>query len=271
MYACKTIAKSKVPDMELLRREVYHLRTVHHPFIIEFEDVFEDSKNIHVITELVTGGELYEHVLEKAASEEKHFAESDAVHIIRNILDAISYCHDVHHIVHRDLKASNFLFLTPETRRHIKIIDFGLSRFVPRKRCGSQHCPSCNNLDNKHNCKVPQDKENIQNDEEEEECADPGHLDKHTTCSPVDSSVEEAAKACGGLGVMSSRVGTPYYVGESFRQYLYSSENTFSNNSLSSSARNSHRRRIHQQVRRLEYRCHCVFGFERESTIPSQR
>ena len=29
-----------MPNLELLRREVTHLRTVHHPYIIDFQDVF---------------------------------------------------------------------------------------------------------------------------------------------------------------------------------------------------------------------------------------
>jgi calcium-dependent protein kinase len=168
--------------MEILRREVRHLRTVRHPYIIEFEDVFEDAKHIHLITELCSGGELYDHVVNKSQSPEKHFSEEDAVHIIRNILDAISYCHDVHHIVHRDLKASNFLFLNPDTTTHIKIIDFGLSRYVPRRSCdGGPDCSTCssNNKDDEN------DKQDTKN---------------------------ANAAACCGLGVMSSRVGTPYYV-----------------------------------------------------------
>jgi calcium-dependent protein kinase len=163
LYACKTIAKSNdVPSLELVKREVDNLKRVghHHPHIIQFHEVYEDAKSIHLITELCTGRELYDLVLEKKSSPEKHFAEEDAAWIIRNILDAIAYCHEVHQIAHRDLKASNFLFLHPEetTRHHIKIIDFGLScRTLPRQQQQQQQSP------------------------------------------PL-------------LGVMNSRVGTPYYV-----------------------------------------------------------
>jgi calcium-dependent protein kinase len=152
-----------------LRREVDHLRTVHHPYIIELEDVFEDANYIHLITELCTGGELYDKVLELSQTPERHFGEPDAAHIVRNILDAISYCHNVQHICHRDLKASNFLFLNSKTKTHIKIIDFGLSIHVPHRR----------------------------NDETNE-----------TTPTPSSTSITHDR----GLGVMSSRVGTPYYV-----------------------------------------------------------
>ena len=102
--AVKTILKSKVPNFDTLRREIEILNEVDHPHIIKLHDVYEDSKSIHLVTELCTGGELYDKVIEKTNSEEGHFSEYDAGRIIRNILDAIAYCHDVKNIVHRDLK-----------------------------------------------------------------------------------------------------------------------------------------------------------------------
>ena len=47
------------------------------------------------------GGELYDRVVEKTLSEEGHFSEYDAARIMRNILEAIQYCHDVKGIAHR--------------------------------------------------------------------------------------------------------------------------------------------------------------------------
>ena len=129
--ACKSILKSKVSDVDALKREISILRDIgHHPHIIEFHDVFEDAKYIHLVTELCTGGELYDRVVEKTQSDEHHFSEYDAARILRNILDAIAYCHD-HDVVHRDLKAENFLLLDKSDDAPVKIIDFGLSRYCP--------------------------------------------------------------------------------------------------------------------------------------------
>ena len=52
MYACKTIKKAKVDNVQNLRREISILETVDHPNIIKFMDVFEDEKYIHLVTEL---------------------------------------------------------------------------------------------------------------------------------------------------------------------------------------------------------------------------
>lgn len=87
--------------------------------------MYEDEKYIHLVTELCTGGELYDRVVEKAESDEGHFSEDDAAILVRDILDAIRYCHDVKHIVHRDLKPENFLLKDESDDAAIKVIDFG--------------------------------------------------------------------------------------------------------------------------------------------------
>ena len=113
--------------------------------------MYEDEKYLHLVTELCTGGELFDRIIAKTQSPEGHFSEHDAAEIVKHIIDAIRYCHDEKHICHRDLKPENFLFESPEEVRRgnpwavfvifpflsdmfslqhaiIKIIDFGLSR-----------------------------------------------------------------------------------------------------------------------------------------------
>jgi serine/threonine protein kinase len=127
-FAIKSIRKSKVSKIEVLKREIQILKEVKHPNIIALIDVFEDSKYLHLVTELCTGGELFDRIIAKTQSVEGHFSEHDAAQLVKDILDAITYCHDVKGIVHRDLKPENFLFLTKAEDSPIKIIDFGLSR-----------------------------------------------------------------------------------------------------------------------------------------------
>jgi serine/threonine protein kinase len=102
-FALKTILKSKVPDVDLLKSEIEILSEIDHPHIIKLFDVFEDVINVYLVTELCTGGELYDRVVEKTRSPEGHFSEFDAARILRNILLGIRYCHEEKHIVHRDL------------------------------------------------------------------------------------------------------------------------------------------------------------------------
>jgi len=127
-YAIKSIRKSKVGKVDVLKREVALLQECNHPNIIQLVEVHEDKKYLHLVTELCTGGELFDRIIEKTQSEEGCFSERDAAGLVRCILDAIAYCHDQKGIVHRDLKPENFLFSSREENAVIKIIDFGLSR-----------------------------------------------------------------------------------------------------------------------------------------------
>ena len=128
-FAIKSIRKTKVSNYDSLRREIEILREVEHPNIIKLKDVYEDRKYLHLVTELCSGGELFDRIVAKTKSSEGHFSEHDAAEIVKSILEAIEYCHNVKHICHRDLKPENFLFETHDEHSVIKIIDFGLSRY----------------------------------------------------------------------------------------------------------------------------------------------
>lgn len=126
-YAIKSILKSKVNKVEILKREIEILAEVDHKNIIKLIEVHEDLKYIHLITELCTGGELFDRIIAKSQTPEGHYSEKDAANLVASILSAIAYCHE-RQIVHRDLKPENFLFVSQDENAPIKIIDFGLSR-----------------------------------------------------------------------------------------------------------------------------------------------
>ncbi|KAJ0402657.1 hypothetical protein P43SY_007522 [Pythium insidiosum] len=120
--AIKTIPKAKVSRPEVMRREINILRTLDHPNIIKLYDVFEGQRHLHLVTELCTGGELFDRIIARG-----HYSEADAAILVRKICDAVKHCHD-RDICHRDLKPENFLFVTKDEDAELKVIDFGLSR-----------------------------------------------------------------------------------------------------------------------------------------------
>lgn len=67
------------------------------------------------------GGELQDYIADC-----ERLSEAETIHIVRQILLALVYMHDKN-IVHLDLKPENIL-LDHYDSRHIKIIDFGISR-----------------------------------------------------------------------------------------------------------------------------------------------
>jgi calcium-dependent protein kinase len=120
--ACKTIAKKKVKNVAQFQSEIAILQELDHPHILKLYEYFEDDNNYHVITELCTGGEMFDKIIEK-----EFYTEVEAASVFKQFMLGINYCHSKG-IVHRDLKPENFLYETKEPDSDIKIIDFGLSK-----------------------------------------------------------------------------------------------------------------------------------------------
>jgi calcium-dependent protein kinase len=58
-------AKSGSKEREKFLNEVETLRTMDHPNIIKIYEFFEDNKHFHLVTELCTGGELFDYLIKK--------------------------------------------------------------------------------------------------------------------------------------------------------------------------------------------------------------
>ncbi|XP_027701595.1 calcium/calmodulin-dependent protein kinase type 1B isoform X3 [Vombatus ursinus] len=79
-------------------------------------------ENEIAVLKKVTGGELFERIMERGS-----YTEKDASHLVGQVLGAVSYLHSLD-IVHRDLKPENLLYATPFEDSKIMISDFGLSK-----------------------------------------------------------------------------------------------------------------------------------------------
>jgi len=120
--AIKWIDKAKVSaECEAkLFQEVNILRHLDHPNIMRIYEFASDEKGYSIISEFISGGELLAEL-----GKRKSFTENDAAYIMRQLLRAISYCHN-HNVIHRDLKPENILIDSIENGHiKIKIIDFG--------------------------------------------------------------------------------------------------------------------------------------------------
>ena len=122
--AIKVIDKSKVEDMNDIKREIEIMQMVDHPNVIKLYEIHATSKVMNLVMELVTGGELFDRIVAKSS-----YTEKEAAGTLFTLCDALAHLH-ARKIVHRDLKPENLLYSKPGDDAVIKIADFGLARMV---------------------------------------------------------------------------------------------------------------------------------------------
>ena len=115
--------------MVALTNEIDILAQIDHPNVVKLLEVYQDSKSIYMVFELMKGGELTDRIEESGK-----YNEDQAKGVIKAVVDAMHYCHQ-HGIVHRDLKPENLLYETVEEESIIKISDFGFARLIDNKEC----------------------------------------------------------------------------------------------------------------------------------------
>jgi len=124
---------SKAQRRELLN-EVEVTLAMDHPHVARLRDVYEDEEYLQMVTEYLGGGELFDRI-----TKVQRFGENDARKATHQILLAVNYVHKKD-IVHRDIKLENFMY-DSKAYEHLKLIDFGFSRFTHNKRmklgCGT--------------------------------------------------------------------------------------------------------------------------------------
>ncbi|KAA8616918.1 SPS1 Serine threonine protein kinase [Pyrenophora tritici-repentis] len=126
--AVKIILKKNVRGNEqMVYDELEMLQRMKHPHIVKFHDWFESRDKYYIVTQLATGGELFDRICEKGK-----FTEKDAAETIRQVLDAVNYLHE-NNVVHRDLKPENLLYLTRDANSSLVLADFGIAKMLDSK------------------------------------------------------------------------------------------------------------------------------------------
>uniref|UniRef100_A0A8C4HSW8 Calcium/calmodulin-dependent protein kinase Ib n=1 Tax=Dicentrarchus labrax TaxID=13489 RepID=A0A8C4HSW8_DICLA len=123
LVAIKCIPKKALEGKETsIENEIAVLHKIKHANIVSLEEIFESKSHLYLVMQLVSGGELFDRIIEKG-----FYTEKDASKLIQQILDAVKYLHDMG-IVHRDLKPENLLYYSMDEDSKIMISDFGLSK-----------------------------------------------------------------------------------------------------------------------------------------------
>ena len=127
LFALKELPKSHADNELLFRHEIQimnelHARyepSEHHPHLVRYIDCYVSPLCYYIVLEYEAGGTMLERILKR-----DRFSERDAAHWINTILVAVEHIHSLD-IVHRDLKADNFIFNTTADDSVLKVIDFG--------------------------------------------------------------------------------------------------------------------------------------------------
>ncbi|CAN4106769.1 unnamed protein product [Withania somnifera] len=128
LFAVKYIERGKKID-EHVQREIMNHRSLRHPNIIRFMEVFLTPLHLAIVMEYASGGELFERICKAG-----RFSEDEARFFFQQLISGVSYCHSMQ-ICHRDLKLENTLLDGSSTQR-LKICDFGYSKIADVWSCG---------------------------------------------------------------------------------------------------------------------------------------
>ena len=125
IYAMKVLSKKVIVQ----KKEVAHtlgernilVRTAmaDSPFIVGLKFSFQTPTDLYLVTDYMSGGELFWHL-----QREGRFNEARAKFYIAELILALQHLHE-HNIVYRDLKPENILL---DANGHIALCDFGLSK-----------------------------------------------------------------------------------------------------------------------------------------------
>ncbi|KAI9714569.1 MAG: hypothetical protein M1812_006374 [Candelaria pacifica] len=111
-------------------REISILRELSHPNIVRLHEMVETDRQIGIILEYASGGELFDYILNH-----RYLKDNAARRLFAQLVSGVGYLHKKG-IVHRDLKLENLLL---DRNRNIIITDFGFANtFDPVDELGDE-------------------------------------------------------------------------------------------------------------------------------------
>lgn len=87
------------------REEADVLKRLRHPHLIAYRDSFVEKAltTLFIVMEYADGGDL-ESLVDTRAAQGERFAEPEVLRLLSQCVSALTYCHHVQHLLHRDIK-----------------------------------------------------------------------------------------------------------------------------------------------------------------------
>ncbi|KAG6412553.1 hypothetical protein SASPL_125233 [Salvia splendens] len=126
--AIKILDKDKVLKhkmAEQIRREIATMKLIKHPHVVQLYEVMASKTKIFIVLEFVTGGELFDKIVNHG-----RMREDEARKYFQQLIHVVDYCHS-RGVFHRDLKPENLLL---DAAGNLKVSDFGLSALSQQVR-----------------------------------------------------------------------------------------------------------------------------------------
>ena len=126
--------------IQYFQTELSILKKLNHPNIVKLEDVKATKDNYYIVMEYINGGDLRKCLKKYMKKYGKAFSEEIVQHLMRQIIDAIKYIHNLN-IIHRDIKTENIMVNFENEVDQInlnmmkakaKLIDFGISCYTKK-------------------------------------------------------------------------------------------------------------------------------------------
>ena len=121
---------SEVQRAEILN-EVECMTRLHHPNVVSYEESFVHSDHLHIVMELLSGGDLAREVESRSSGPNgdrppAYLDEEVIWSILVQVCEGLHHMHSVR-VLHRDIKAEN---IYSDGRGAVKIGDLGLGRLL---------------------------------------------------------------------------------------------------------------------------------------------
>ncbi|XP_025203950.1 uncharacterized protein LOC112600845 isoform X2 [Melanaphis sacchari] len=123
-YAAKFVRCIKSTDKEKAQEEVDIMNCLRHPKLLQLDAAFDKPREVVLVTEYISGGELFERVV----ADDFTLTEKDCILFTKQICEGVDYMHK-QNVVHLDLKPENIMCQS-RTSHYIKLIDFGLAQKI---------------------------------------------------------------------------------------------------------------------------------------------